>query len=55
MKRKTFKRCNWIVQSKGWKDCGRKATHYAKGIGGYYCPEHKSHIHGWRYEMTPIK
>jgi hypothetical protein len=34
------KRCNWIMPSKGWKDCGRPATYYADAIGGYYCDAH---------------
>ena len=53
-----FKRCNWMMQSKGWKDCGRKATRIARGTGMYYCTEHASHVIGWRYDMaqlTPTK
>lgn len=48
------KRCNWMMQSKDWKECGRKATRYARGIGAYYCTEHASRVIGWRYQMEPL-
>jgi hypothetical protein len=49
-----FKRCNWMLQSKGWKDCGCKATWHARGIGSYYCTKHRSHVSGWRYDLVPL-
>lgn len=54
-RKKKFKRCNWMMQSKNWKDCGRKATFYAAGIGSYYCTQHRSHVYGWKYDLKPIK
>lgn len=50
-----FKRCNWMMQSKGWKDCGRKAKYHARDIGAYYCAEHRSHVYGWSYDIVPLK
>lgn len=49
-----FKRCNWMMQSNGWKDCGCKATWHARGIGSYYCTKHRSHVSGWRYDLVPL-
>jgi hypothetical protein len=49
-----FRRCNWMMQSKGWKDCGRKATWHARGIGAYYCDQHQSHVCGAVYDKVPL-
>jgi hypothetical protein len=34
------------MQSKNWKDCGRKATHYAPSHGGHYCTVHSVFVNG---------
>lgn len=52
--RRQFRRCNWMMQSKNWHDCGRKATVFARGTGMYYCEAHASDVTGWRYAKVPL-
>ena len=50
-----FKRCMWMVHSKGWKACGRKATHLARATGEYLCEEHRARVFGWFYKIVKLK
>lgn len=34
------RRCNWLMELKGWNDCGRPATHILICCGLAYCADH---------------
>ena len=34
------RRCQWLMELKGWNDCGRPATHIRSGCGLAYCADH---------------
>lgn len=38
--KRKWKRCNWMCAKKDWRDCGKKATHFAPGLGMFYCDDH---------------
>jgi hypothetical protein len=36
------RRCQWLTELKGWKDCGDVATHVRVDCGLCYCRQHAS-------------
>jgi hypothetical protein len=36
------RRCQWLTELKGWKDCGEVATHVRVDCGLCYCRQHAS-------------